>query len=1242
MMMMMIIKSLIHQADSEILVTVCNTMPGLSREMYGLYPVLNTAECINRAAYDKQDNDECSGARFSFLCNSKAKINARAERCNALQTLLNAQASGINARIPASQTEGAVYDNVGIDRAAYSSIDFVPFSNKLVKWRSVALVRRQGLPRALFSGAALSFSASRKTFVNKGIPIVEGLTIQTDARNDFLIMNGCSLPTFKFTVKWTNEGGCWTRRITVTVSPSPDSCVQLVSSNSVREYRTKPDAIAFIQSYDWSATGVKFPIAYAELIYSCAQDGKWTGQSSTTPGTCTACAVKQAAGVRVVSCNRTLQQPDCCFGCAPATHMPQPGSAELKCVPKCAPGTYYSSSSWCAPCPSGQFSAGGLAPCLPCAVLLGDPNTVYSEGGGCRACGRSAMALGGVCTPCPAGTYVPPGATACRTCELRGHFVSRGSVCLPCAPGTFLPAGGSECVICPTNTYAPANGSTACLNCPVGHVSSMYTKCDACPPINASLMPFAQYYQRGCNIRCAPLISYVRTSPYIRNGCGSCASVVAPVGAYISPSDCTVMPPCTPPPKNAYHATNGTRADNCEWKCNAGFQRAAAACAPCPTAAFVPLRHVYLRECQYTCRPNVYVDVPTLFCNVSCVNLLDEVAAGRIHARVREYFAGSLRPNYVLGVCGNNETLPKSNVLFLRRGRWAMIMNNNNLPVCGNSLLNTNEECDDGNTRSGDGCSSACRVELSAAHKWECDLIGAPCVRDCGWSFKSPGPNGVGLIGFYLPPDAANCSELSYRYNVEPLSPYARANWMKNNLMRCDTCGARTLPFSECNATNGGCRQCAADMYHDDVRGMCVACGSTCPPGYMRGPCTHGSSDAAAATGCVACPVPQGPPVRFVQGCAYTCPPETSYCRTTPLANSVCTSTCGSCEHALSALINGGTAPPSGSYTKGCAGVNGYTWAPCDTLSRPTGAVWTSNSNSGSAGCAWKCAPQYVAWRGTCVPTFKYTAGPAPCIPGQRLQWSSSTGSSEAVCLPCVGALSGAYQTWTSDPPFFTTCRPACNPSVSYQLTPNATECIPCSNPNCNAGEYFVPCTTASEATCMPCPSPPPPNSAYYAGGDCKTKCVAGNYYSNAACVSCDTLPLCAAGTFRETQCDMACKACPAPPPNTVWTSLCATQCAPGFVMTPLQPLQPLQPVQPMQPVQPVQPMQQCQLCDPATMCQHGGECALDQLVCYDAEVVDEAVVEVEVAVLPVQNEDKVLMGGAARPDLTYPTRRHR
>src|SRR5690625_2059201 len=46
-------------------------------------------------------------------------------------------------------------------------------------------------------------------------------------------------------------------------------------------------------------------------------------------------------------------------------------------------------------------------------------------------------------------------------------------------------------------------------------------------------------------------------------------------------------------------------------------------------------------------------------------------------------------------------------------------------PVCGNGILEEGEACDDGNTASGDGCSSTCQIEDG----WDCTEAGQPCFE---------------------------------------------------------------------------------------------------------------------------------------------------------------------------------------------------------------------------------------------------------------------------------------------------------------------------------------------------------------------------------------------------------------------------------------------------------------------------------------------------------------------------------
>jgi fibro-slime domain-containing protein len=52
-----------------------------------------------------------------------------------------------------------------------------------------------------------------------------------------------------------------------------------------------------------------------------------------------------------------------------------------------------------------------------------------------------------------------------------------------------------------------------------------------------------------------------------------------------------------------------------------------------------------------------------------------------------------------------------------------------NLAKCGNSILTSDEVCDDGNTVSGDGCSANCKTVEPG---WQCRVPGKPCSPACG------------------------------------------------------------------------------------------------------------------------------------------------------------------------------------------------------------------------------------------------------------------------------------------------------------------------------------------------------------------------------------------------------------------------------------------------------------------------------------------------------------------------------
>ena len=48
--------------------------------------------------------------------------------------------------------------------------------------------------------------------------------------------------------------------------------------------------------------------------------------------------------------------------------------------------------------------------------------------------------------------------------------------------------------------------------------------------------------------------------------------------------------------------------------------------------------------------------------------------------------------------------------------------------TCGNATIASNEQCDDGNSKNGDGCSSTCHVEKG----WKCGGSPSSCHKSCG------------------------------------------------------------------------------------------------------------------------------------------------------------------------------------------------------------------------------------------------------------------------------------------------------------------------------------------------------------------------------------------------------------------------------------------------------------------------------------------------------------------------------
>ena len=1008
-------------------------------------------------------------------------------------------------------------------------------------------------------------------------------------------------------------------------------------SNTLRKYLRDPargatdvdrrqNVLAMIkrETYAYTSTSsvnILYSTGHANALLDCAQPasptaigGTWKEFSSTTPGSCQPCTKLPLGNTHLRNryCNHSLAKDiglDCCFECTTGYMYPPKPASQAVCVKECKKNQQFDTGrGMCTACTKDTFSLGGAQGTCQTCNAAGFFNARVDSLRGCVTCDDARLvAQVDKCVPCPTTpepTFVPLNNKGCFACSTLGAYylpLTRPTVgaCVACAAGTFMNYPQvTFCRACQSNTYSSGLAMSTCALCPVGTESTPNrTTCRPCPILSHLLTPYARYYESGCRVQCAKADSYQVSNPQSVGGCMSCHDVVLQAGTYTNLDvDCSKPIACTNAVGPGTFYTGSAHSNTCEFDCVAGYIRGGNGCVPCLSPpGYSAALHVFTSGCSFDCKPGLYRNGDKL-CNKPCVELVNQHPS-LIHSRVRDYGGGVLRPHYLAGVCGSADTSPRSDLPFLRTAWWAYLLDYTG-STCGNSLLETGEQCDDGNHNSGDGCTNLCKIETD--QYWDCDLIGFPCLQNCGWLVQPPEQWGISLYGFLLPACSTNncvCGTALSYYTVSTTDVGPKSVWMHANMASCDCKGniQRSLPYEQCTLSNKGCRECPIGSYHDDLRAQCIECGKMCLAGYQKEPslsvlrskCLNVDFSTSTSLlfsvplqqqsiGCSQCPVLDVVPPRYVGldgKCSFVCYKDTTgettdldtYCSTTAQnGTGICPGRCKSCKQSLLDLTNAYYSNPTNRdfvshYIDQCRDEKGHTWKLCDAASKPIYAEFSTASLvvGASTGCQWSCPANTYPKPHTCLPC----ASSVSCQSGQQALTCSSSGLK--ACVPCEGT-TDPLKIWTTKPPYFDMCEADCEPGVSYSSV-KGLQCYPCNHRVCVLGELFIACTSRTDATCTACPLAAQNSAEYITAGLCETRCTAGNYYSAtmASCIPCSPNPACTSGQVQNSYCvdplerkmPPTCSPCPnSILPGQVWSYVstappCTVACAINTVM---------------------------------------------------------------------------------------------
>ena len=479
------------------------------------------------------------------------------------------------------------------------------------------------------------------------------------------------------------------------------------------------------------------------VLTNCTGCVGGTYRGSVDIGACSSCPVGSWSPERSVVATDCVCTPGYtgpngvdCLKCEPGTYKPSSGSSsctacpsphsistagsnatsDCKCQPgytgsdggtcvACAMGTYklVRGSSNCTACEAGKYkNVTGTGECAACPPLATSPSG-SDELNDCRCLPGSFGPNGDKCNACPSGTFKDsPGSHACTQCPMHTNSTAGGADVTDChCVGGLIGPGGGPCTACPAGKFK--TGSTECTDCPYGSFSpeaanriqactckkGYAAAADGTACVACDTRSFKNVAGIG-NCSACPSNTVASEGSMDRADCkcragftgkdgGDC--IICPAGKYKTDPGSEACTSC--PAEPSWSSAGSTIVTDC--KCNVGFvgPDGATVCEPCDVGSYKNMSGD--SNCSL---PEMRMGA----CGLYCWTL--------------PYRAMWYNGNYTVDASAE-----------------AVLQCNS---TCGDGMRAGLEECDDGNTKDGDGCSAQCTLEevldQNSTQKalWEC------------------------------------------------------------------------------------------------------------------------------------------------------------------------------------------------------------------------------------------------------------------------------------------------------------------------------------------------------------------------------------------------------------------------------------------------------------------------------------------------------------------------------------------